>query len=163
MKRRDFLLSGVALAGGVGAGFWGAGLIEYMGSAPDTPWRALTAEEAVTLDRFAEELIPADEFCGGAHDAKVVRFIDWQLADGAPYAWALPRYRDHLAKIGTLSAAEVEKRFPDFFKLALTHVKQGFYGSPHHGGNDNYLSYRMLGVAGPAVTGRNVPGKENHL
>ena len=73
-------MSGVALAGGVGAGFWGAGLIEYMGSAPDTPWRALTAEEAATLDRFAEELIPADppepwngmKGFPGAHEAKVI-------------------------------------------------------------------------------------------
>ena len=60
-------------------------------------------------------------------------------------------------------AAEVEKKFPQFFKLLLTHVKQGFYGHPRHGGNAGWASYRMLGIAAPSVTGRNIPGKENHL
>ena len=62
-----------------------------------------------------------------------------------------------------LSAAEVEKQYPDFFKMLLRHVKQGFYGHPRHGGNAGWASYRMLGIAAPSVTGRNIPGKENHL
>ena len=72
-------------------------------------------------------------------------------------------YREHVEKVRDLPAAEVEKKFPQFFKLLLTHVKQGFYGHPRHGGNAGWASYRMLGLAGPSVTGRNVPGKENHL
>jgi gluconate 2-dehydrogenase gamma chain len=34
---------------------------------------------------------------------------------------------------------------------------QGFYGSPRHGGNRDYLSYRMLGIDYPQVIGRNRP------
>ena len=32
---------------------------------------------------------------------------------------------------------------------------QGFYGSPRHGGNRNYASYRMLGLEYPPVLGQN--------
>lgn len=162
--------SAFAAVGGA-AGWFGAGLIEYMGAAPDTPWKTLSDDEAATLDRLAEELIPADPPSSGtdgvaipgAHDAKVVRYIDWQLAKNAPYAHHRATYREHLAKAKDISASEVEKAFPDFFNLLLTHVKQGFYGHPRHGGNALWASYRMLGIAGPSVTGRNIPGEENHL
>lgn len=170
-SRKRFLLGGALLGvGGLATGWFGTGLVEYMGAAPDTPWKALTADEAAVLDRLAEELIPADppsvefpEGIPGAHDANVVRFIDWQLAKDAPFAADLATYREHLAKIGDLPAAEVEKTFPKFFNLVLKHVKLGFYGHPCHGGNADWASSRMIGLAGPAVTGRNIPGKENHL
>ena len=32
---------------------------------------------------------------------------------------------------------------------------QGFYGSPRHGGNRNYVSYKMLGLEYPRVIGQN--------
>ncbi len=174
MTRKEFVRHGLtagAAAAGLAAGWFGVGLVEYMGASADTPWKALTPHEADALDRLAEELIPADppspanggKGIPGAHDAKVVRYIDWQLAPGAPYEMHLPTYRSHLAKCGGLSAAEVAKQFPEFFKLLLVHVKQGFYGHPRHGGNAGWASYRMLGVAGPSVTGRNIPGEENHL
>ena len=174
VNRRRFLKVsgwGALAAGGVAAGWFGAGLVEYMGASSDTPWKTLSPDEVATLDRLAEELIPADppspETGGvaipGAHDAKVVRFLDWQLAPGAPYERHRDTYREHVEKVRDLPAAEVEKKFPQFFKLLLTHVKQGFYGHPRHGGNAGWASYRMLGLAGPSVTGRNVPGQENHL
>lgn len=171
-SRRAFIGYGSALAGGLAAGWWSVGLIEYIGSASsDTPWKALTPEEADTLDRIAEEIIPADPPSAengdngipGAHDAKVVRFIDWQLAKDAPYERHLPDYRRHLAAAKSLSAADLERQSPEFFRLLVSHVKQGFYGHPCHGGNADWSSFRMLGIAGPSVTGRNVPGKENHL
>ena len=174
MTRKQFLKCGLtagAAAGGLAAGWFGAGLVEYMGSAPDTPWKALAPQEAEILERLAEELIPADppslengyKGIPGAHDAKVVRYIDWQLAPDAPYEKHLLTYRSHLAMCKKLSAVEVEKKFPEFFDLLLKHVKQGFFGHPRHGGNAGWASYRMLGLAGPSVTGRNIPGEENHL
>ena len=198
MTRKQFLMRGLTASavagGGLVAGWFGAGLVEYMGSSPETPWKVLTPQEAEELDRLAEELIPADppapengnKGIPGAHDAKVVRFLDWQLAPDAPYARHLDAYRKHLALIREgggqraarptvaangraggprqpMSAAAVEKQYPDFFKMLLRHVKQGFYGHPRHGGNAGWASYRMLGIAAPSVTGRNIPGKENHL
>jgi hypothetical protein len=62
-----------------------------------------------------------------------------------------------------MGASEIEKKFPQFFSMILTHVKQGFYGHPNHGGNAEYVSWRMLGIDAPSNVGRNVPGKENHL
>ena len=110
MTRKEFVIHGLTAgvaAGGIAAGWFGVGLVEYMGASPDTPWKSLTPKEAEELDRLAEELIPADppspENCvrgvPGAHDAKVVRYIDWQLATGAPYEMHLPTYRKHLALI----------------------------------------------------------------
>ena len=174
MTRKEFLFGGAAVgavAGGVAAGWFGAGLMEYMGAGPETPWKAFTEDEAKEFDRLAEELIPADppepwnDLKGfpGAHDAKVVRFIDWQLAPGRPYENQLKTYREFLAKTRGLGAAEVEKKHPQFFRTLLGHVKQGFYSPPVHGGNAGYASYRLVGLGGPAVTGRNIPGKENHL
>lgn len=110
MTRKEFVIHGLTAgvaAGGIAAGWFGVGLVEYMGASPDTPWKSLTPKEAEELDRLAEELIPADppspengvRGVPGAHDAKVVRYIDWQLATGAPYERHLPTYRKHLALI----------------------------------------------------------------
>jgi len=32
---------------------------------------------------------------------------------------------------------------------------QGFYGSPRHGGNRNYASYKMMGLEYPRLIGQN--------
>ena len=164
MTRKQFLKCGLtagAAAGGIAAGWFGAGLVEYMGASPDTPWKAFTPEEAEEVERLAEELIPADEFAPGAKDAKVARFIDWQLAPHRPYERHLKTYREHLAKTKGLSAAEVEKQFPQFFKMLLNHVNQGYYAHHCQGGNAGFASYRLCGLS--TTTGRNIPGKENHL
>ena len=41
-----------------------------------------------------------------------------------------------------------------FFRLLRNHSMQGFYGSPRHGGNRGYASYRMLGLDYPQIIGR---------
>ena len=41
----------------------------------------------------------------------------------------------------------------EFFRLVRDHSMQGFYGSPRHGGNRGYASYKMLGLEYPVVTG----------
>ena len=162
MNRRTFIRSaGWGAAGGVAVGWFGAGLVEYMGASPDTPWKSFTDDEAAEVERLAEELIPADEFAPGARDAKAARFIDWQLAPDRPYERHLKTYREHLAKTKGLSAAEVEKKFPQFFKMLLLHVNQGYYSHPCQGGNAGFASYRLCGLS--TVTGRNIPGKANHL
>ena len=87
----------------------------------------------------------------------MVRFLDWHLAPGAALAGDREMYRAHLAKAKGRAAAEVEKDDPKFFDLLLRHVKMGYYGNPRYGGNAGYASYRMLGIAGPGCTGRDVP------
>ena len=42
-----------------------------------------------------------------------------------------------------------------FFNLICDHTMQGFYGSPRHGGNLNYVSYKMIGLDYPFVIGQN--------
>lgn len=42
-----------------------------------------------------------------------------------------------------------------FFSLVCDHTMQGFYGSPRHGGNLNYVSYKMIGLDYPFSVGQN--------
>jgi gluconate 2-dehydrogenase gamma chain len=48
---------------------------------------------------------------------------------------------------------EVNQR--SFFNMLLDHSMQGFYGSPRHGGNKNYVSYKMMKLDYPHVLGQN--------
>lgn len=43
----------------------------------------------------------------------------------------------------------------DFFNLIRSHTMQGFYGSPIHGGNKDYMSFEMLKIDYPLVIGQN--------
>ena len=43
----------------------------------------------------------------------------------------------------------------NFFDMLRQHSLQGFYGSPLHGGNREYISYRMLALDYPNVIGQN--------
>lgn len=48
---------------------------------------------------------------------------------------------------------EGEDRF--FFNLVRDHTMQGYYGSPRHGGNKDYVSYKMIGLDYPVIEGQN--------
>jgi gluconate 2-dehydrogenase gamma chain len=54
--------------------------------------------------------------------------------------------------VNPLWADELDKTF---FNLVRDHTMQGFYGSPRHGGNKNYISYRMIGLDYPLIVGQN--------
>ena len=137
-SRRAFL--GVSALAGLAAGYFSAPLVEYLGSASDAPWRTLSAGEAAILDGLLEELLP------GAREARVVRFIDWQLASDAPFANKADLYHAHLAHLRGRSARDVEQNYPEFFRLVLMHAKLGYYGNPRYGGNAQGRGYRDLGV-----------------
>jgi gluconate 2-dehydrogenase gamma chain len=47
----------------------------------------------------------------------------------------------------------------NFFQLLLAHSMQGYYGSPRHGGNKNFISYKMIGLDEPQIIGENRDNK----
>ena len=162
--RRHFFL-GTAAVAGAGAGFFGARLMDYLNAPPEAPYRTLTPEEAEQLGALADELIPPDppaEWNGwrgipGGREANTVRFLDWHLAPREAFANQRDYYREHLARAKGRTAAEIEKDDRAFFDTLLRHVKMAYYGNPRYGGNAGYASFRMLGLSGPATTGRDIP------
>jgi gluconate 2-dehydrogenase gamma chain len=145
-------------------------------------WRYLNEEEIGLLDAIVEQIIPTDDYPGGKW-ANVSNFIDKQL--DTFYSKHQVEYRNGLAafektviqlkskKFEELPFAEqtalLEKMeagdFPgdywkdhspaEFFDMIRQHSMQGFYGSPVHGGNREYISYHMLGLDYPNVIGQN--------
>jgi gluconate 2-dehydrogenase gamma chain len=145
-------------------------------------WRFLNEEEIKLLDAIVEQIIPADDFPGGKW-ANVSNFIDKQL--DSYYKNHQSEYREGLDALEktvmqlkskkfeelpfgeqTAILEKMEKgEFPgdywkdhspsDFFDMIRQHALQGFYGSPIHGGNRGYISYRMLAIDYPNVIGQN--------
>lgn len=181
-SRRDCLKVAALAVGGVAVGAVSSSFVGHLGPAPAGPWRALTPDEARLVEAVAEQIVPADRD-PGAKEAGVVVFIDRQLA--GPYRRFLEKYRLGLACLVRTSQAMFGRPFeslawdeqtkllqalesnkapkdiwtspsaPEFFNLICDHSLQGFYGSPRHGGNRNYASYRMLGIEYPRVIGQN--------
>jgi gluconate 2-dehydrogenase gamma chain len=148
----------------------------------DCPWRFFTEKEAQTVIAFAEQIIPVDQH-PGATDARVINFIDKQLV--GPYTRFQELYRKGIPAIEQSSVRILRKPFHElewdeqthfmeqmesgnlpgeywedinqqsFFSMLLDHIMQGFYGSPRHGGNKNYVSYKMMKLDYPHVLGQN--------
>jgi gluconate 2-dehydrogenase gamma chain len=158
LNRRKFLKTTAAVAAGTAAGC----------SASKSPWRFLTESEALALTAICEQIIPADDMPGAAW-AGVVVYIDRQLT--RKFKEHRQVYRDGIAaadrmaggsfagadagrQLATLQQMEKDKTTKPFFELVVAHTMQGFYGSPRHGGNREYASWRMLGVPSTPVRGR---------
>ena len=148
----------------------------------DSVWRFFTEAEAKTVIAFAEQIIPRDQN-PGATDANVINFIDKQLV--GHYTRFQEIYRKGIPAIENSAQKLFQKAFHDldfavqtgfmiqmengelpeelwektgqtsFFRLMLDHTMQGFYGSPRHGGNVNYVSYKMMKLDYPHVMGQN--------
>jgi gluconate 2-dehydrogenase gamma chain len=186
VSRRTVLKVGLVGLAGVAVGAGSTHLLGRLGRAAPPPYRFFTEAEAALLIDICEQLIPGDD-TPGATEAGVIHYIDRQLCGvfkrhqsayrqglasfqqtcvrehGQPFE-ALPAEK----KIAALQAIESGrgpkelwfKPSPQaFFNLVLAHTMQGFYGSPRHGGNRGYASYRMLGLDYPPVVGRNRPTK----
>ncbi len=145
-------------------------------------WRYLDEEEITLLDAIVEQIIPTDDFPGGKW-ANVSNFIDKQLS--TYYRKHQIAYREGLAAFEKTIIQMKGKKFEelpfaeqttmlekmeagefsgdywndhspaDFFDMVRQHSLQGFYGSPVHGGNREYISYQMLGLDYPNVIGQN--------
>jgi len=168
IERREFIKLG-GLASAAVMLFPGCAIKEE-----DSSYHFFTNEEADTLIAFTEQLIPADKTYGGATDACVIYYIDRQLK--GPFKKYASNYRNDIKKLNDycqlkynssfakLSSAKqidfmklMEKnkldekiwRLPSvFFKTVHTHTKQGFYGSPVHGGNKDHMSFAMMNIDG---------------
>lgn len=175
LDRRSFLKKGVA----------GFGSILLMPSClqKSSSWLFFTDEEARCVFALCEQIIPEDEHGGGATQAGVIHYIDRQLIAVFDYdqvvyqqgisalqAVSLELYGQRFEVLDwdpqknlltKLEAGQVQKDpWGDldqkrFFNLVIRHCMQGFYGSPRHGGNKNYMSYQMMGLDFPLVVGRN--------
>lgn len=145
--------------------------------------KVFTDSERGCLAAVAEQIIPADDEWGGASDAGVINYIEnWA---GKYYPEMLPIYRNGVAGIQKACRRLYSRDFQDlefeaqtgflkkmeagklpredwegsdqrgFFRELLTRSMQGFYGPPRHGGNKDYMSYRMCGLDMPHVLGQN--------
>lgn len=175
LDRRSFLKTGVA----------GFGSIMLMPSClkQGDPYRFFTLEEAKCVIALCEQIIPADELGGGATEAGVIHYIDRQLVAVFDYDQVI--YQQGLSALQQTCLDLYGKRFEAldsgiqhqtlvkleadeladnhwegsgqsrFFRLVISHTMQGFYGPPRHGGNKNYMSYKMMGLDFPLLVGRN--------
>lgn len=133
------------------------------------PYRVFTMDEAACLTALCEQLIPADQD-PGATDAGVVNYIDRQTALRFPEELTI--YQEGIASLQTTCRSVHHKLFEElppeeqtglmrsmerspFFELLLRRTMQGFYGSPRHGGNRDYLSYKMMKLDYPLLIGQN--------
>jgi len=157
--RRTFLgaAAAAAIAGAAGCG-----------GARGTTWRFFSGQEARTLDALLQWIIP-DDGSPGARQAGVIHYIDRQLT--GHFREHRKAYRDGLAATDRLADGDFAgaplprqqaalrqlQRGPatrPFFDLLVAHAMQGFYGNPRHGGNRDFVSWRMLGVSPLQVRGR---------
>jgi gluconate 2-dehydrogenase gamma chain len=181
-SRRRVLKVAAVVAAGAAAGVGAPAVLQRMLNRGQLRrWRFLTEAEASLLDAVCAQIIPTDQD-PGAREAGCVRYIDWQLA--GPHKRLAGRYHDGLAALVATCQALHQKPFEqlssdeqvkllakleagqapkehwtkvssgEFFGLVCDHTMQGFYGSPRHGGNRDYASYRMLGLAYPNIIGQ---------
>jgi len=140
------------------------------------PLKALTAGEAATLEAVLERLIPTDATGPGAKEANVLRYIDWSLAGelsvfrdvytsavtaldayaqskyGAAFA-ALPTDKQDavLSDMDTNSATGFSPNAKAVFEMIRGHAVQGMFGDPAHGGNVNFVGWKLVRFPGPRL------------
>lgn len=145
-------------------------------------YRVFNRDEAECLGCICEQFIPADDFAG-AREAGVVNFIDKLLYQRFPELtepyknglhsleefckgtyghtfaqldWDTQHHIIARMEKGEIPASPWEgKEQKEFFNMALRNTMQGFYGSPRHGGNKDYVSFRMMRLDFPILIGQN--------
>lgn len=171
LGRRDFLKSGAVA---VAAASISCG-------PPNGRWRALGDAEAKTLAAACDRIVPPDDD-PGATEAGAVEFIDRQLATrdrdriglwragleslersavrrhGKRFCALAPARQTELLE--AIERGDVEESdWPEtppraFFATLRSYTMMSFYGDPRHGGNREEVGWRMVGLPGPPVRGR---------
>jgi gluconate 2-dehydrogenase gamma chain len=146
------------------------------------PLRFFTVSEARLIAAAAARVFPSDDAGPGANEAGVVVYIDRQLAgpygrdrwrytqapfeNGPPevgyQAMETPRdlYRAGLkllAGFDQLDAPAQDRALRGieetlFFRLLRTHVIEGMFCDPMHGGNAGMIGWQLIGFPGPSMT-----------
>jgi len=156
-------------------------LLPACSSSTQGKYIVITDKEADCLIALCERIIPADD-CPGATDAGVIHFIDKQIDRRFPEEkellqkgieslqnWCRTKYSKNFEElstelqINTLQMMEKNEMPQEqwtvppgkFFRKVLDRTMQGFYGSPRHGGNKDYMSFRMLKLDYPLLLGQN--------
>lgn len=133
----------------------------------DTTPRALLDEEMTTLRAVVGRLIPTDALGPGADEAGVHIFINRGLASAN--AALLPAYQALLAALeaeaGTAGFTAISPDAQDqlltdleagalngapahAFAILLEHTREGMFGDPIYGGNQDFAGWDLLGYAG---------------
>ncbi len=184
-SRRKFIKIAALGAGTLTLNVGGLSLIEGCATPTSSSRSFLSNGEYSLVESIAEQIIPTDEWPGG-REAGVANFIDIQLA--GPYVRFQQDYRKGLAAIEDSCLNTYHKKFEDlpwnrqtqflqdmeagklseniwkddfskkFFELLRSHSMQGFYGSPRHGGDKDFVSYRMMGLDEIQTVGQNRNG-----
>lgn len=167
ISRRGF----IAAAGGAVAAVWltaDAASLLASGrhaslSSDDDPFKFLTADQAADLDAATSQLIPSDG-TPGAHEARVVYFIDQSLA-----TWAKeqrPVFSSGIAELRKRASAAVpgatsfasltaeqqraviaslEKDKHQFFFALRGATIVGMFANPEYGGNADKTGWKLIG------------------
>jgi gluconate 2-dehydrogenase gamma chain len=140
--------------------------------------KALSPREAQTIAAVCNRLIPSDATGPGAREAKVARYIDRALAGdlrafrfaytaainaldsyarvkhGATFA-ALPADKqDAVLTDMDLNRATPSSFVPNgkaVFEMFRSHALQGMFGDPMHGGNANFVGWKLVRFPGPRL------------
>ena len=187
-RRTSAKLAAVAVAGMATGGGLTAMITRLSKQTAPKPYRFFTEAEAALLIPICEQIIPRDD-APGATDAGVIYYIDRQLVgplwrSQQAYRAGLESFRKTCLQVYSTPFEKLEAKQQEaalklvdsgkapkalwtdpsasnFLKLVVSHTMQGFYGNPRHGGNRNFLSYKMLGVPYPQVIGQNRPGRKS--
>lgn len=183
INRRAFLKTSGAVA---------SGMLFLPACAPNikegSSYRFFTNNEGSCVIALCEQIIPGHKEFGGATEAGVIYYIDIQLAGtfkehcsiyreslGKLQEFCKSEFGKHFQDLSTLEQLKVMKKLEkndldksiwekpsDFFWLIHSHTMQGFYGSPIHGGNKDYMSFDMLRLDYPLNIGQNRYRKPLH-
>jgi len=137
---------------------------------------AVSPSEARTLEAYLERLIPTDATGPGAREARVLRYIDRSLA--GDLLLFRPAYQAALVALDAYAERKFGPAFADLspaqqdailtdmdrnqatgfvpnakavFEMIRTHAVQGMFGDPAHGGNANFVGWKLVRFPGPRL------------
>jgi len=185
LSRRDFIKIASLGAGVLSITAGGLSFIEGCTTTRQSGIIFLSDDEIKLVEAVAEQIIPTDDWPGG-REAGVANFIDIQLT--GPYRRFQQDYRKGFAALEDTCMNKFHEKFENlswdtqtvilqdmeagrldgevwgkgfseyFFELLRSHCMQCYYGSPRHGGNKSYISYKMIGLDEPQIVGENRGG-----